>query len=188
MYLSIILLLYSSKLKTSISEINYENITFEWDELYRISTKAHKAHSRSKFEIGLRDSRYQYVNVTRNYNVYHKRCKSYMHFPSFLTITWTVIWINSYRKKLAKIQQLIDIKLMQIPLFFPIMKFRGIILREKIKVIHTSCINGENTIMDERYSQFKKIIKLHIIILNYVFKSNLPLAMFNSSLSQLLMS
>lgn len=186
--------MYSSKLKTSISEINYENITFEWDELYHISTKAHKAHSRSKFEIGLRDSRYQYVNVTRNYNVYYKRCKSYMHFPSFLTITWTVIWINSYlttfllEKKLAKIQQLIDIKLMQIPLFFPIMKFRRIILREKIKVIHTSCINGENTIMDERYSQFKKIIKLHIIILNYVFKSNLPLAMFNSSLSQLLMS
>lgn len=44
---------------------------------------------------------------------------------------------------------------MQIPLFFPIMKFRRIILREKIKVIHTLCINGENTIMDERYSQFK---------------------------------
>lgn len=61
------------------------------------------------------------------------------------------------------------------------MKFGRIILRGKIKVIYTSCINGENTIMDERYSQFKKIIKLHIIILNYVFKSNLPLAMFNSS-------
>lgn len=61
------------------------------------------------------------------------------------------------------------------------MKFGRIILRGKIKVIYTSCINCENTIMDERYSQFKKIIKLHIIILNYVFKSNLPLAMFNSS-------
>lgn len=61
------------------------------------------------------------------------------------------------------------------------MKFGRIILRGKIKVIYTSCINGENTIMDERYSQFKKIIKLHIIILNCVFKSNLPLAMFNSS-------
>lgn len=98
---------------------------------------------------------------------------SYMNSQLFDTVP--------FRKKLAKNQQLINIKLMHIPLFFPIMKFGRIILRGKIKVIYTSCINGENTIMDERYSQFKKIIKLHIIILNYVFKSNLPLAMFNSS-------
>lgn len=98
---------------------------------------------------------------------------SYMNSQLFDTVP--------FRKKLAKNQQLINIKLMHIPLFFSIMKFGRIILRGKIKVIYTSCINGENTIMDERYSQFKKIIKLHIIILNYVFKSNLPLAMFNSS-------
>lgn len=111
--------MYRSKLKASISEINYENITFKWVISYLRKPISPIPDRNLKYVYGIRDISMQLGNIIYIIKGVNRTCIS-LFLNNYLNsyMNSQLFDIVPFRKKLAKNQQLINIKLMHIPLFF----------------------------------------------------------------------